>query len=114
MNTLNYKGYIGSIEISEEDNCLFGKVLGLPNDMMISYEGNTILDLKKDFMGAVDDYIAYCEGMGIAPSKSYSGSLNIRISPETHSRIALLAKKAGMSINAFIKQALDKQVASML
>lgn len=27
MKTLTYKGYVGSIEISDEDNCLFGKVL---------------------------------------------------------------------------------------
>ena len=39
MNTMNYKGYIGSIEVSEEDNRLFGKVLALPHDTMITYEG---------------------------------------------------------------------------
>ena len=37
MKTLTYKGYIGSIEISDEDNFLFGKVLDLPKDTMISY-----------------------------------------------------------------------------
>ena len=41
MNTLTYKGYIGSIEVSEDDNCLFGKVLDLPNNTLISYEGET-------------------------------------------------------------------------
>ena len=40
--------------------------------------------------------------------------MNVRISPETHSRIAILAKQMGISINAFIKEALDKQLASML
>ena len=42
MKTLIYKGYIGSVEISDEDNCLFGKVLDLPKDTMISYEGETV------------------------------------------------------------------------
>ena len=55
MKTLTYKGYIGSIEISDEDNCLFGKVLDLPKDTMISYEGETVSELKEDFIGAVDD-----------------------------------------------------------
>ena len=90
MNTMNYKGYIGSIEVSEEDNCLFGKVLALPHDTMITYEGNT------------------------EPRKSYSGALNVRISPETHSKVALLAKQAGISINAFIRNAVEKQIAAML
>ena len=108
MKTLTYKGYIGSIEISDEDNCLFGKVLDLPKDTMISYEGETVSELK------VDDYIAYCKEAGITPRKSYSGSLNIRISPEVHSKIAILAQQAGISINAFIKSAVEKQVATML
>ena len=94
MKTLTYKGYIGSIEISDEDNCLFGKVLDLPKDTVISYEGETVSELKEDFKEAVDDYIAYCKEAGITPRKSYSGSLNIRISPEVHSKIAILAQQA--------------------
>ena len=42
--------------------------------------------------------------------KSYSGSLNIRISPGLHNRIAVLTRQNGISINAVIKQALEKQV----
>lgn len=113
MNTINYKGYVGSVEMSEEDNCLYGQVLDLPSDTAITYEGNTVAELRQDFHEAVDDYLAYCEKEGIEPRKTYSGTLNIRISPETHSRIAVLAKKAGISVNAFIRQALDHQVAAM-
>lgn len=29
MGLLKYKGYTGSVEFNEEDNCLFGKVQGL-------------------------------------------------------------------------------------
>ena len=108
MNTMSYKGYVGSIEISEEDNCLYGKVLDLPSGTVISYEGVTVAELRADFEGAVDDYLAYCKENGIQPKRSYTGTLSIRISPETHSRIAILANKAGISINSFIKQALDK------
>lgn len=114
MKTLTYKGYVGSIEISDEDNCLFGKVFDLPKDTAISYEGETVADLKEDFKGAVDDYIAHCKEAGITPRKSYSGSLNIRVSPEIHSRIAILAQQAGISINAFIKKAVENQIATML
>ena len=57
MKYLNYKGYIGSIEFSNEDDCLFGKVQGLKGTL-ISYEGLTVEELRKDFEGTVDDYIA--------------------------------------------------------
>ena len=114
MNTMNYKGYMGSIEVSVEDNCLFGKVLALPHDTMITYEGETVAELREDFHDAVDNYLAYCKAEGIEPRRSYSGMLNVRISPEAHSKIAMLAKQAGISINAFIRNAVDKQIAAML
>jgi len=59
-------------------------------------------------------YRFYCKEEGIEPHKSYSSSLNIRISPEVHSKIAIFAKQAGISINAFIKSAVGKQVATLL
>ncbi len=111
MNTLSYKGYVGSVEISREDNCLYGKVLDLPIDTAITYEGQTVAELQADFEAAVDDYLQYCIANGLQPRKSYSGTLNVRISPETHSKIAILASQAGISINAYIKNTLDAQVA---
>lgn len=114
MNRLKYKGYIGSVEISDEDNCLYGEVLDLPKDTMITYEGNTVAELKEDFMGAIDAYLTHCEEHNIKPRKSYNGSINIRISPETHYQLARLAQTAGLSINAFVKNILNKQVQAML
>ena len=29
MNTLKYKGFIGSVDFSEEDNIFFGKIEGI-------------------------------------------------------------------------------------
>lgn len=113
MGYLKHKGYVGSVEYSEEDDCLFGKVQGLAN-ACITYEGNDIAELKRDFEGAVDDYIAACEARGEKAMTSYSGSLNVRINPETHSSIAILAKQAGISINAFIRDALERRVAVLL
>lgn len=68
MNKLRYKGYVGSVEMSEEDDCLFGHVLDLPHETEITYEGKTVAQLKEDFMNAVEDYIAYCESKSQAPN----------------------------------------------
>ncbi|MCH5247887.1 MAG: type II toxin-antitoxin system HicB family antitoxin [Muribaculaceae bacterium] len=114
MNTLSYKGYIGTIEVSEPDNCLYGKVLDLPKETLISYEGQTIKELREDFEGAIDDYLTFCKEEGIEPHKTYSGSLNVRLSPDVHSKVAILAKQTGISINAFIRKAVENQIASML
>ena len=108
MNTLTYKGFIGTVAFSESDNVFFGKIEGI--DGLVNFEGESVSELKEAFHQAVDDYIAYCREEGIPVHKSYSGMLNIRITPQEHSRIARLARAAGISVNAFVRQALDKQI----
>ena len=54
-NTMEYKGYVGSVEFSEEDGIFFGKIMGLR--ALISYEGSNAQELVADFHGAVDDYL---------------------------------------------------------
>jgi len=110
MERLEYKGYSGSIEYSMDDNCLHGKVIGLDKGTCITYEGNTALELYKDFKGAIDDYLDYCKEKNIKPKKSYSGTLNIRIPSETHGRIATYAENHGISINAFIRDSIDRRL----
>ena len=109
MNKLEYKGYIGSIEYSEEDDCLFGQVLGMSKDL-ISYEGNTASELYEDFKGAVNDYLDLCKQRGIKPRKSYSGVLNIRIPPNIHQRLAIMAEENDTTINAVIRTSIERQL----
>ena len=81
-NTMEYKGYVGSVEFSEEDALFYGKVLGIR--ALISYEGNNAAELVADFHGAVDDYLELCAQTGTEPEKACKGSFNVRISPELH------------------------------
>lgn len=66
-NTIEYKGYIGSIEFSEPDNIFFGKVQDIRS--LISYEGSTAQELIEDFHFAIDDYLAICEANNEEPEK---------------------------------------------
>ena len=109
MDYLEYKGYKGSVEYSKADNRLFGKVLGMSKDLIL-YEGNTIDELIADFESGIESYLAGCLADGVEPRKPYSGTLNIRISPEIHSQIAALAQELGITINGYIKQALENQL----
>ena len=68
MKNMRYKGYTGSVEFSEADGCFFGEVQGL-HGALISYEGNSVEELKEDFEGAIDDYLIFCEEDGIEPAK---------------------------------------------
>lgn len=68
MDILEYKGYTGTIEFSEEDNLFFGKVRGIRS--LISYEGKAIDELIEDFQGAVDDYLNLCKEIEKEPEKA--------------------------------------------
>lgn len=103
-NTMEYKGYVGSVEFSEEDGLFFGKVMGIR--ALISYEGTTARDLIDDFHGAVEDYLALCEASGTEPEKAYKGSFNVRISPELHKQAVICAAAHGISLNSFVENAL--------
>ena len=108
MNTLKYKGYIGSVAYSEPDEVFFGKIEGI--DGLVNYEGESVKELTAAFKEAVDDYLIFCEEHGLKPEKSYTGTFNVRIAPATHRDIANLAAEAGISINSFVKRALDEAV----
>lgn len=109
-NTIQYKGYIGSVEFSEEDGLFYGKVMGIRS--LISYEGENAKELLEDFHGAVDDYLELCETKGIEPEVAYKGSFNVRISPELHKRLVIYTTAHQMSLNSYIEETLKKSPAA--
>lgn len=109
-NTIQYKGYVGSVEFSEEDGLFYGKVMGIRS--LISYEGETAKELIADFHGAVDDYLEMCKAEGRIPEVAYKGSFNIRISPELHRRLVIYTTAHNMSLNSYIEDTLKKSPAA--
>lgn len=107
-NTIEYKGYIGSVEFSEEDALFFGKVMGIRS--LISYEGESARELILDFHNAVDAYLEMCVVEGIEPEKAYKGSFNIRISPELHKRAVVAAMAQQISLNRFVENSIERAV----
>lgn len=52
---IEYKGYVGTIEYSSEDNIYHGSLLNI--DDSINYDGTSVEDLYKYYQEAVDFYI---------------------------------------------------------
>ena len=51
---VEYKGYVGTIEYSPEDNIYYGHLLNIEDS--ISYDGSSVEELYIDYQGAVDFY----------------------------------------------------------
>ncbi|MGV8095018.1 MAG: hypothetical protein AB2L24_24455 [Mangrovibacterium sp.] len=69
-NVLFYKGFIGSVHFSADDNVFFGKVEGI-NDL-ITFEGESEQELKNAFYYMIDEHIRDCEAEKILVEKSYN------------------------------------------
>lgn len=108
MNTLKYKNFIGSVNFSEEDDVFFGKIEGV--NALVTFEGQTVDELKEAFKKAVSDYLELCSKKGINPHKTFSGVLNIRLTPEMHRRASIMATQRGTTLNGFIKKAVEKEL----
>jgi len=108
MKYLEYKEYTGSIEYSQEDSLLYGKVLGIRG--LISYEGETGKRLEADFKNAIDIYLADCKASDKSPEKPFKGSFNVRIPALLHQKAALLAIENKTSLNSLVAEAIRLRV----
>ena len=108
---ITYKGFIGSVHFSEPDDIFFGRIEGV--DDLITFEGESVKELKKAFRYVVDEHIKDCEKEKIRIEKSYTGSFNIRLSPDFHRRTANAAKNQGITLNAFVKNLIEQNLQQM-
>ena len=105
---LKYKEFVGSVHYSSDDNVFFGKLIGI--DGLITFEGDSVEELKKSFEDAVDDYIDLCESTGKSPHKSYKGIFNVRIKPNLHKQAAYKSIELGVSLNQFVEEAINEKI----
>ncbi len=105
---MEYKGYFAKVEFDDEANIFHGEVINLRD--VITFEGETVDELRKAFSDSVEDYLAFCAERGEDPEKPYSGKFIVRVGPELHKTIAIQARKNGQSLNAWVHDALHKVV----
>jgi predicted HicB family RNase H-like nuclease len=61
-DVLTYKDYYATVYYSEEDEVFFGKIEGVSDS--ITFEGESVKELKKAFIDSVEDYIEMCKEIG--------------------------------------------------
>lgn len=106
MNTLSYKGYIAKVEFDEEDNILFGNVIGIRDT--VGFHGESVSELKTAFHEAIDFYLDSCEKSGREPNKPFSGKFVVRVDSSLHGEIAQAAVQAGKSLNQWVGDTLKR------
>jgi predicted HicB family RNase H-like nuclease len=103
---MEYKGYIGSVRFSGEDEVFHGKLQGIRD--LVTYEGTDVASLKQNFTGAVDDYLETCRKRGKPPEQPFKGTFNVRVGRELHKRAAVYASEHKKKLNSVVSEALEK------
>tara|TARA_R100000306_G_scaffold22295_1_gene25820 strand:- start:938 stop:1264 length:327 start_codon:yes stop_codon:yes gene_type:complete len=103
---MEYKGYLGSVEYSQEDHCLFGKLMFIRD--LVNYEAVDVTSLEAEFKTSVDEYLADCAKLGKKADTPLKGSFNVRIGPELHRQAVQAA--GDKSLNAFISEAIQEKL----
>lgn len=103
-SSLEYKGFLGSLEYSDEDEVLHGRLEHIRD--LVTYEAMDARGLKQAFQEAVDDYLDHCNSEGREPDRPLKGSFNVRPGRELHRRAILFAKRRGSNLNRVVSDAL--------
>jgi predicted HicB family RNase H-like nuclease len=105
MSTMfEYKGYLGSIQYSDEDEVFHGRLEFIRD--LVTYEGDSAKGIKAAFREAVDDYLKLCQIEGRKPDVPLKGSFNVRPGRDLHRRAMLYAKRHGLNLNTVVTDAL--------
>lgn len=107
---LEYKGYYASINVSIEDECIFGKVEFITDSIV--FGASTIPELKAVFEEEIDAYLELCAEVGKAPDKTMTGSFNVRIGESLHKKALIRSKFDGVTLNDVIKKSVEQYVNS--
>ena len=108
---MKYKGYESVIRYSDEDDTFVGEVINT-RDILI-FEGSNVSEVEASFHAVVNEYIDDCRAESKERDKPFSGQFIMRIKPELHRELFAKAKKAGLSLNAFISKKLSDAVSEM-
>ncbi len=103
---MSYKGYQARVAFDEEAEIFHGEVLNLRD--VITFQGQSVAELKEAFADSVEDYLAFCKERGEEPEKPFSGQFLVRIEPDLHKALAAAARQAGVSLNKFVAMALAR------
>jgi predicted HicB family RNase H-like nuclease len=74
-NILKYKNFIASVKYSDEDSAFIGRIEDI--DSIISFEGQSVNELKSAFREAVESYLDFCRRKGIAETVLRAGKMGV-------------------------------------
>jgi len=70
---MEYKGYYAKVEFDDDANVFHGEVVNLRD--VITFEGETVREIKQAFQDSVDDYLDFLRKARGEPRKTFLGQI---------------------------------------
>ena len=112
MSLMKVDGYHAKIAYDEETDQFRGEILGLSGGA--DFYGASPDELRLEFKKSLGVFLEVCKEQGIEPRRSFSGKFNLRIPPELHEKLAIIAEAQGKSLNTLAQEALQKSVTASM
>lgn len=103
---MEYKGYLGQVEFDDEASIFHGEVVNIRD--MITFQGQSVAELRQAFEESVEDYLEFCAERGEEAEQPFSGRFTVQLSPEAHRRVILAATKAGKRVDSWVADVLGQ------
>jgi predicted HicB family RNase H-like nuclease len=110
VNMMMIDGYSARIEYDAELDMFRGEILGLSGGA--DFYGKNPKELRTEFKKSLSVFLEVCLEKGIEPRRNFSGKFNLRIPPDLHEKLAIVAEAEGKSINTLAQEALQQRVAA--
>ena len=108
MNIMRLDDYSAKIEYDADLDLFRGEILGLNGGA--DFYGKNPQELREEFQISLGVFLDVCKEKSIEPRRNYSGKFNLRIPPDLHEKLAIVAQAEGKSINSLAQEALQHRV----
>jgi len=103
---MEYKGYIGKIELDTTAEIFHGEVTNLRD--VVTFQGESVKELRKALEDSVEDYLEFCAERSEEPERPFSGKFLIRTTPTVHRELSTYARRKQLSLNSLVNMLFDK------
>lgn len=102
-NILEIDGRKATISYDPDIELFRGEFIGLNGGA--DFYSDSITGLVQEGRKSLQVFLDVCREKGIEPYKIYSGRFNLRLNPELHEQLAVMANSQQISLNAVITRA---------
>jgi predicted HicB family RNase H-like nuclease len=101
---MEFHGFAARVDYDPGSNTMRAVTIDTSEPLM--FEGPSIDDLRESAERVLAEHLARAAAEGRSAHRQYSGKFLVRVTPELHRAAVQAAERVGMSLNAWVAEAL--------